>query len=92
MVHTIQNARVDSYKLAEPVAHWQPGTNGYDCGSILLPEGTVEVMMQGDEDHQPLTRLDFVLRGRHYMVTFDKRYSRRGVITVARRVLRDLGA
>jgi hypothetical protein len=69
-------------------AQWQVGTDRYDDGVLLLPEGTVGAMMQGDDESFHLTRLDFVLDGRHYIVSVNRRYTKRGVIRFAREVLR----
>lgn len=84
--------RVETFAMGgHSVSHWQHGTNGYDHGTIMAPEGTVCAYMQGDENHEPLTRLDFVVDGRHYIVSVDKRYSQRGVVAFARQMLREAG-
>lgn len=79
--------RDDSMALGDGFARWVPGTNGYDQGTIFLPEGVVDAMMQGDDRNYHLTRLDTVIDGRLVMRSFDKRYSRRGVIRLARELL-----
>jgi hypothetical protein len=84
--------RVESYALGNrAVSHWQHGLDGYDHGTVMTPEGTACAYMQGDDRHEPLTRLDFTQDGRHYIVSVNKRYSRRGVVSFVRRMLREAG-
>lgn len=86
----VDKLRIESFAMGtRSRAQWAAGTDryNYDDGVLLLPEGAVGAMMQGDGEHFHLTRLDFVLDGRHYIVTSNKRYSRRGVIRFARGVL-----
>lgn len=89
----VGKVRIESFKMGRrAIAQWAAGTDryNYDDGVLLLPEGTVAAMMQGDDEHQHLTRLDFTMDGRHYIVSVDKRYSRRGVIRFARKVLDEI--
>lgn len=79
----------DSFDIGDGFTRWAAGTNGYDDGEVILPEGIVTVLMQGDDRNRPLTRLDAVINGRLVIRTYEKRYSRRGVVRLARQLLRE---
>ena len=84
--------RKDSTKIDRSIARWQvkhPHYD-YDSGVICTPYGMVDAMMQGDDEHFHLTRLDMVVDGRLVIWTWKKRYSQRGAVTLANRMARSL--
>lgn len=67
-------------------------TNGkadYYTGSVYTWHGIVHAYTQGDEDNFEITILDFIYQGRHYRRRFLKRYSKRYIVTLARRFARE---
>lgn len=80
--------RTESFKMDRAVAQWAfTRSRGYESGTILLPEGVVSVLIQGDDEHLHLTRLDTVIDGRQVIRTWRRRYTKRGVIKLARQLL-----
>ena len=62
---------------------------GWSTASIFTPSGIVAVYME--EGDRPITRLDFIHRGRTYTRYFyGKAFSERGLVTVAGRFAREV--
>jgi hypothetical protein len=59
----------------------------WEVGTVLTPNGIVDVYAQDD-----YTRLDFVHAGRLHIRTYRKRYGKRGIVTLAGRMARDISA
>lgn len=75
----------DSMTVNRAFSRIEVRKEGWTDGEVLTPHGIVSVYAQGDDDHRPHTRLDFVHNGRLYMRNYPgKRYSPRGLVTKAR--------
>lgn len=57
----------------------------YTDGSVVTPHGIVLAYSQGDADSFHHTRLDVVKNGTLYMKNIKRRYSKRGLVTLAKR-------
>ena len=60
-----------------------------DFGSVVTPLGVVNVYAQGSEVFE-YSRVDAAFEGREYWASWDKRYSRRYLVTLARRFMEEL--
>ncbi|MEM1145730.1 MAG: hypothetical protein AAGI88_24410 [Pseudomonadota bacterium] len=80
------------YAVGRPYARWALTDKkyNYDSGVVITPFGIADVYMQGDERSRAHTRIDAVVDGRVHSHSWDKRYSRRYVVTLANRMLRAL--
>lgn len=83
----------DSFSISRPMCRLVPhrlrSGEVYLDGDVVLPQGTVGVLIQGDSD--PMTNLDFAWKGRLYIRTFPgKAYSRRGVVRKAREFVEEI--
>ncbi len=74
-----------SWAIGTSYANWQMSLEDYDVGEVNTPYGIISVYMQGCDDYQQITRLDFVVDGICYTRTWDRRYSRKYVVTLAKR-------
>lgn len=65
---------------------------GYDQGVVVTQFGYVSVYAQGARDSKgtPCTSLHFVWKGREYTRYITKRYTRRGMVTLADRYAREI--
>lgn len=62
------------------------GSGNYLTGYVVTEYGIVGIYAQGDAESFRLTILNFCLNGRNHHRTFrGKRYSRRGIVSVANR-------
>jgi len=57
-------------------------------GSVITPYGMVSVYSHGDEKSSGYTRLDTVIDGRRFSRSIYRRYTRRGLVVVAGRWLK----
>lgn len=79
-----------SMKLTAPINRVWKHPAGYLEGCVFTPSGIVNVYSQGGDSEVPSTNLDFVWEGRLYSRRIDKRYSRRGLVTVAHRYAEEI--
>jgi hypothetical protein len=77
--------RTYNMKLTHPLNRAWKHPAGYVEGCVLTPNGIVAVYSQGSEKDVPSTNLDFVWEGRLYSRTIKRRYTQRGLVTVANR-------
>jgi hypothetical protein len=67
------------------------GEDGWTEGVVPTRYGFVSVYAQGDARFSPHTRLDFIWAGRWYQRSFHgKRYSHRGLVTIAVRFAQEI--
>jgi hypothetical protein len=67
------------------------GEDGWTEGVVPTRHGFVSVYAQGDAQYSHHTRLDFIWAGRWYQRNFcGKRYSHRGLVTVAVRFAKEI--
>jgi hypothetical protein len=75
-----------SMKLDRTIGRISTHDDGYLYGVVITRDGVVDVYSQGGEDGMvPSTTMTFAMAGRMYSRTFKKRYSKRGLATVAAR-------
>lgn len=81
----LAGANFDSFSASRGIV-WACESRAYNYrqGAVLTPLGIVALY---DQDHGQLalTRLDFVVDGRCHSATFERRFSDRYLITLARR-------
>ena len=80
----------DSMSAKQSFSRWTMVTGEWSEGEVVLPEGIVSAYMQGDDDHFHHTRLDFVAGGRLHIWSWKKRYSKRGVVTLAKKMVAEI--
>ena len=62
----------------------------YITGEVITPECIVSIYSQGDKDSFAHTRLDIVKNGRLIMRSINKRYSKRGLVTLAKKFAKEI--
>lgn len=77
-------------KLTSPWNRVWKHPDGYLEGCVITPHGIVAVYSQGSATETPSTNLTFVYGGRVYQRTIPKRYTKRGLVTVANRYAGDV--
>lgn len=80
----------DKMAIKKPYGRIKTSPDGWLDGEVVTPQGIVTVYAQGDEVADHYTRLDFVFDQTHYMRTFDKRYTSRGIITKATQFVNEI--
>lgn len=71
-------------------AQWDFTSADYDSGTIKTDHGIVRAYAHGDDDKSGYTQLRIVKDGEGYERRWGKRYSRRFMVTLARRFAADL--
>ena len=66
------------------------GKSTYLVGHVMTEYGTVGIYTQGDDKNFHHTRLDFPHGKTCYVRTFNKRYSERGIVTVAKKFAKEV--
>jgi len=61
----------------------------YETGTVRTFFGIVEVYSQGKLNHSNHTRIDFIFNGRSFRRTFNKRYSKKYLVTLANRFAKE---
>ena len=59
-------------------------------GSVSTKHGYVICYAQGDENCSHITTIRFIHEGRMYVRTFNKRYSKRGIVTKANQFVTEI--
>ena len=81
----------DDVSILPHHANLETRKKGWDEGSVYVPQGIIEVYAQGDEDNFYCTMLRFVYNGRlHIRTIHGKRYSHRGIVTLAKRYAHEI--
>ena len=63
---------------------------GYLQGDVVTPYGIVVAYSQGGADEYHSTNLQMVQGGRLYSVSFNRKYTQRGIATLANRFARNI--
>jgi hypothetical protein len=71
-------------RLDRPVGRMNK-CDGYIEGSVLTPHGIVTGYAQGSDTESHHTSLSVIVNGRMYTRSWPKRYSARGIVTLAAR-------
>jgi hypothetical protein len=79
-----------SMKLTSPINRIWKHPDGYFEGCVFTPNGIVNVYSQGGESETPSTNLDFVWEGRLHSRRIPRRFTRRGLVTVANRYAEEI--
>lgn len=66
------------------------GDETYLIGAVFTPQAIVSVYSQGGPNFNHHTRLDFVHRGTMHMRSINRRFTKRGLVTIAKRFVRDV--
>lgn len=80
--------RLETRKYNNMMAN-PPAEETYLEGEVVTPHGYVTVLAYTYPDRS-LTRMDFIWNGRIYSRTFQKRYSKRYIVTLGRRFVEDV--
>ena len=65
---------------AQGWTNWEVGHDGWDSGSLRMPEFVAELFMQAF-----ITDIRIIFNGYIYYKSYDKRYSRRYAVTLAKK-------
>lgn len=69
----------------------QSGSLGeYLSGKIFTPYGIVSVLSGNSSPDSQFTRLDFIIKNRQYIRRYRKRFTKRGLTTLATRFAREI--
>lgn len=81
-----------SFLMGRDTFNWsEVRPEGWTTGCIVTPHGIVRVYAQGDDEHCHTTSLTIVHDGRLHSRDFHgKRYSSRGIVTVAKKFAKDI--
>ena len=79
-----------SIKISEPMNRVWKHPAGYLEGSVITAHGIVYVYSQGGATEVPSTNLQIVWGGRLYSRTMKRRYTQRGLVTVANRYAKEV--
>ena len=77
-------------KLSRPISRIRRMPENYLDGHVLTPHGIVSCYSQGSATDTPHTSLTVVINGRMYTRGFNRRYSTRGMVTLAARFAAEL--
>jgi hypothetical protein len=59
-------------------------------GEVITYHGIVSIYAQGDDEFRPSTQLTFVWKGRMHVKSYNKRYTQRGIVTLAKRFANEI--
>jgi len=82
------------YSLSRPCScirtHRLNDGETYDEGIVETKYGSVSVYMQGDDKYNKISRMDINVNGIVFVKQFDKRYTKRGIVTKANQFAKEM--